>query len=43
MLILDTQLSNAGMPWDGGYVFTTWEHSELPDEFDWVAAGPHDD
>jgi hypothetical protein len=37
------QADNAGMPWDGGYVFTTWEHSELPEEFDWVAAGPHDD
>lgn len=36
------QVDDAGMPWDGGYVFTTYEQYELPDHFDWVAAGDHD-
>ena len=33
------QVDDAGMPWDGGYVFTTYEHYELPDLFSWVAGG----
>jgi hypothetical protein len=37
------QADNAGIPWDHGYVFTTWEHTELPEEFAWVGAGPHDE
>lgn len=36
------QADDAGMPWEGGYVFHTWDHYDLPDEFDWVAAGGHD-
>jgi hypothetical protein len=36
------QADNAGMPWDGGYVFTTCEQYELPDSFDWVAVGDHE-
>src|SRR5262249_3317911 len=36
------QADNAGMPWEGGYVFETFDHDELPDRFDWVAAGEHD-
>jgi hypothetical protein len=36
------QADDAGMPWEGGYVFETFEHYELPDSFDWVAAGEHD-
>jgi HEPN/RES N-terminal domain 1/RES domain len=36
------QADNAGMLWDGSYVFTTYEHYELPDSFDWVAAGEHE-
>jgi hypothetical protein len=37
------QADNAGMPWDGGYVFTTYNWYELPDEFGWVTAGEHAD
>lgn len=36
------QADNAGMPWDGGYVFETYEHHELPEEFAWVAAPDHE-
>jgi HEPN/RES N-terminal domain 1 len=36
------QADNAGMPWEGGYVFETWQHHELPEAFDWVAAEGHD-
>lgn len=36
------QADNAGMPWEGGYVFETFEQYELPDRFDWVAVGEHD-
>jgi hypothetical protein len=32
------QADDAGMPWDGGYVFTTYEHHDLPEAFAWVAA-----
>jgi hypothetical protein len=27
------QADDAFMPWDGGYVFETYEHHELPEEF----------
>lgn len=37
------QADNAGMPWEGGYVFTTYNWYELPDEFGWVTAGDHAD
>jgi len=36
------QADDAGMPWEGGYVFDTWEHHDLPEEFYWVAAADHD-
>jgi RES domain/HEPN/RES N-terminal domain 1 len=36
------QADNAGMPWEGGYVFETFHQDELPDRFDRVAAGEHD-
>ena len=36
------QADDAGMPWDGGYVFETYEHDELPDTFAWVAAPEHE-
>lgn len=36
------QADDACMPWEGGYVFTTYEHYELPEEFDWVAAPEHE-
>lgn len=36
------QADNAGMPWEGGYVFETWQHHELPEAFDWVAAEGHE-
>jgi HEPN/RES N-terminal domain 1/RES domain len=36
------QADDAGMPWEGGYVFETLEHYEIPDRFDWVAVGDHD-
>lgn len=37
------QADDAGMPWDGGYVFTTYEHYELPDLFSWVAGGDYEE
>jgi len=36
------QADDAGMPWEGGYVFETVDQYDLPDRFDWVAAGEHD-
>ena len=36
------QADNAGMPWEGGYVFETYEHHDLPDTFAWVAAPEHE-
>jgi hypothetical protein len=35
------QADNAGMPWDGGYVFTTYDHWDIPDSFDDVASDEH--
>jgi hypothetical protein len=36
------QADNAGMPWEGGYVFETYDQYDLPDQFDWVGAGEHE-
>jgi hypothetical protein len=36
------QADNAGMPWDGGYVFDTYDQDEVADQFSWVAAGPYE-
>ena len=36
------QADDAGMPWEGGYVFETFEQDEVLDRFGWVAAGGHD-
>lgn len=35
------QADDAGMPWEGGYVFDTYGPDELADEFSWVAVGEH--
>ena len=37
------QADDAGMPWDGGYVFTTYEHYKLPDLFSWVVGGDYEE
>jgi hypothetical protein len=37
------QADDAGMPWDGGYVFQTYDHWDLPDWFVDVGAGDHED
>ncbi len=36
------QADDAGMPWEGGYVFEAFEQDELPDRFDWIAGGEYD-
>jgi HEPN/RES N-terminal domain 1/RES domain len=37
------QADDAGMPWEHGYVFKTYDHWEVADEFAWVAAPEHSD
>lgn len=39
------QVDNAGMPWEGGYVFEdqVYDAYEIADEFSWVVGGTHED
>lgn len=36
------QADNAGMPWEGGYVFETYLHCDLPEMFDWEIETGHE-
>jgi hypothetical protein len=36
------QADNADMPWEGGYVFETYTHWDLPEMFDWEVQTGHE-
>lgn len=35
------QADNAGVPWEGGYVWPTVDHWDIPQHFDWVFSSEH--